>query len=233
MNTKQNDIEIIPVSHASIILNWDGTTIYADPSMYKVNKTNVFADKPAPDIILFTDIHQDHFDIETLKMVSQEKTVIIAPKAVADEISAKIPKEFAKVFVMNNSETANHIGFKIMTIPMYNIPESAAAYHTKGRGNGYIIEKNNEHVYISGDTSNIPEMRNLKNIDLAFIAMNLPYTMSVEEAAQAVLAFKPKKVYPYHYRTPEGFSDIALFKKLVNKTDPEIEVVRLEWYPKQ
>ena len=94
------------------------------------------------------------------------------------------------------------------------------------------MEKEGKRVYISGDTSGIPEMRNLKNIDMAFVAMNLPYTMSVGEAADAVLAFKPKKVYPYHYRTPEGFSDVAKFKELVNGKNPEIEVIQLEWYPK-
>lgn len=128
---------------------------------------------------------------------------------------------------------ANQLGFKIEAIPMYNIPESDKSYHPKGRGNGYVIEKSDTRVYISGDTAGIPEMRNLENIDMAYIAMNLPYTMSVEEAADAVLAFKPKVVYPYHYRTPEGFSDVAKFKEIVNGKNPEIQVIQLEWYPSE
>ena len=115
-------------------------------------------------------------------------------------------------------------------IPLFNLPESAKTFHAKGRGNGYVIEQGGARVYISGDTSGIPEMRALQGIDVAFVVMNLPYTMDVEEAADAVLAFAPKKVYPYHYRTPEGFSDVARFKELVNAGGKDIEVVQLKWY---
>ncbi|OGI65093.1 MBL fold metallo-hydrolase [Candidatus Nomurabacteria bacterium RIFCSPLOWO2_01_FULL_39_18] len=227
-NTMTNFISIDAISHASMILNWDGVAIYADPSMYKVGKANMFANKPSPDIILLTDIHQDHFNIETLKILTKEKTIIIGPKAVADEIPEDLKP---KIFVMNNGEMADQAGFRIEAMPMYNLPERDEAFHPKGRGSGYIIERGGMRVYISGDTSGIPEMRALQNIDMAFVAMNLPYTMSVEEAADAVLEFKPKKVYPYHYRTPEGFSDVAKFKEIVNGKNPEIEVIQLEWYP--
>ena len=114
---------------------------------------------------------------------------------------------------------------------MYNLPESAQAFHTKGRGNGYVLERDGKRVYISGDTSGIPEMRNLKDIDLAFVCMNLPYTMSVEEAAEAVLAFAPKKVVPYHYRGPDGLSDTTKFRELVNAANPNIEVDLMNFYP--
>ena len=133
---------------------------------------------------------------------------------------------------MNNGEKLEKSGFQIEAIAAYNIPESDKAFHTKGRGNGYVLEKGGTRIYISGDSSGTPEMRNLKNIDIAFVCMNLPYTMGVEEAAGAVLAFKPKQVYPYHYRTPDGFSDVAKFKALVNASNPNIEVVQLDWYPK-
>ena len=98
---------------------------------------------------------------------------------------------------------------------MYNLREEAKKFHEKGRGNGYVIEKNDKRVYISGDTEDIPEMRSLQNIDIAFVCMNLPYTMTVENAASAVLDFKPNKVYPYHYRGTEGLSDVSKFKSLV------------------
>lgn len=227
---KQNstDPEIIPVEHASLILNWGGAVIYADP----VGKAELFAGKPDADVILVTDIHGDHFDPAALKLVTKEKTVIVAPKAVADLIKEKAPELTAKVAVMDNGETKDQSGFELEAIPMYNIPESEKAYHTKGRGNGYVIERDGTRIYISGDTSGTPEMKALKDIDIAFVAMNLPYTMGVEEAAEAVLAFKPAKVYPYHYRTPDGFSDVAKFKQLVDAKDSGTEVVQLEWYPK-
>lgn len=120
----------------------------------------------------------------------------------------------------------------IEAIPMYNLRKEALKFHEKGRGNGYILTLGGERVYISGDTEDIPEMRNLENIDIAFVCMNLPYTMTVESAASAVLDFKPKKVYPYHYRGTEGLSDVGKFKTLVNEGDSSIDVIQLDWYPK-
>ncbi len=113
---------------------------------------------------------------------------------------------------------------------MYNLREDALQYHPKGRGNGYIVEFGGKRVYISGDTEDIPEMRQLKDIDMAFVCMNLPYTMTVESAASAVLDFKPKQVYPYHYRGTEVFGVVEKFKSLVNKGNKDIEVIQLDWY---
>ena len=114
---------------------------------------------------------------------------------------------------------------------MYNLREEALKFHSKGRGNGYIITLGEERLYFSGDTEDIPEMRALKNIDKAFVCMNLPYTMTVASAASAVLEFKPKQIYPYHYRGTEGLSDVSQFKEIVNAGDDTIEVVQLDWYP--
>ena len=113
---------------------------------------------------------------------------------------------------------------------MYNLPESPSSMHTKGRGNGYLIEAGNKRIYISGDTEDIPEMRNLKNIDVAFVCMNLPYTMDIKQAAGAVLAFKPKIVYPYHYRGKDGLSDVQEFKRMVISANKMIDVRLLKWY---
>ena len=222
---------IEPISHASMILNWDNAVIYTDPVGAKM-----FTNKPAPDIILLTDMHGDHLDLKALEAVVKDKTVIIAPMAVADMLPGTLA---GTLLVMKNGERTNQKtsqkinlrNFNVEAIPMYNLPEQADNYHTKGRGNGYVIEKNGTRIYISGDTAGISEMRNLRNVDIAFVAMNLPYTMGVEEAADAVLQFKPKKVYPYHYRTPEGFSDVAKFKEIINSENTAIEVVQLEWYP--
>lgn len=131
---------------------------------------------------------------------------------------------------MNNGDTQDLGPFSIEAIPMYNLREEALKFHEKGRGNGYVLNWNNQRIYISGDTEDIPEMRNLKDIDIAFVCMNLPYTMTVESAASAVLDFKPKKVYPYHYRGKDGMSDVDEFKSIVNKANPNIETVQLIWY---
>lgn len=167
-------------------------------------------------------------DLKTLKALDLSSTKIIAPKAVAEKIKDINAKE---IIVINNSETKSFTNFNVEAIPMYNLREEALKFHSKGRGNGYILTINNERIYFSGDTEDIPEMRNLKNIDKAFICMNLPYTMTVESAADAVLAFKPKQIYPYHYRGTEGLSDVTKFKEIVNKNDNSIEVVQLDWYP--
>jgi L-ascorbate metabolism protein UlaG (beta-lactamase superfamily) len=218
-------IKIDPVEHASMILNWDGKYIYTDP----VN-LDLYNGKPASDIILITDIHGDHFDAKALKGIIDQGTTVIAPQAVLDIMPEELK---VKVQVIKNGDKKDLLGFSIEAIPMYNLPEGDKAYHIKGRGNGYVIEKGGTRVYVSGDTSGIPEMKGLKNIDMAFIAMNLPYTMDVGEAALSVLAFAPKKVYPYHYRTPKGFSDVVKFKELVNSQNPNIEVVQLDWYSKK
>jgi L-ascorbate metabolism protein UlaG (beta-lactamase superfamily) len=114
---------------------------------------------------------------------------------------------------------------------MYNLPETEDSRHPKGRGNGYVINLGGKSVYFSGDTEDIPEMRSLKNIDIAFVCMNLPFTMDVEQAAHAVLAFKPKIVYPYHYRGQNGLSDVEIFKKAVNAGNNKIDVRLRNWYP--
>jgi L-ascorbate metabolism protein UlaG (beta-lactamase superfamily) len=222
----QEIFEITPISHATMVINWDGTIIYADP----VGGALAFQGQPSPDLILITDIHGDHLDVETLKAVSTDKSKVIVPRAVAD----KLPSEFApQLDVLNNGDTKERFGFSIEAIPMYNLREEALKFHVKGRGNGYVVAKGEKRVYISGDTEDIPEMRALENIDVAFVCMNLPYTMTELSAAKAVVEFKPKKVYPYHYRGAEGFSDVGKFKSWVKKSSvsDEIEVVQLDWYP--
>jgi L-ascorbate metabolism protein UlaG (beta-lactamase superfamily) len=180
-----------------------------------------------PDYILITDIHGDHMDAQTLKDLDLTEVTVVAPRAVIDKLPELKTKE---LIVMNNGETRQLAGITIEAIPMYNLRKEALKYHEKGRGNGYVLTLGMERIYISGDTEDIPEMRNLKNIDIAFVCMNLPYTMTVESAARAVLEFKPKKVYPYHYRGTEGMSDVDNFKKLVNTGNTDIEIVQLNWY---
>lgn len=222
--TKTTDmLKITPIEHATMVLNYGDAVIYVDP----VGGAEKFEDNKKPNYVLITDIHGDHMDAETLEGLDLTEATVIAPKAVVE----KLPKLDAKeVLVMNNGETRQLSGMTVEAIPMYNLREEALKFHEKGRGNGYVLTLGMERIYISGDTEDIPEMRNLKNIDIAFVCMNLPYTMTVESAANAVLDFKPKKVYPYHYRGTEGMSDVDNFKKIVNSGNPDIEVVQLEWY---
>jgi L-ascorbate metabolism protein UlaG (beta-lactamase superfamily) len=218
------DFEIIPIAHGTAVLKWKGTTIYVDP----VGGAQAFAGQPDPDVILITDIHGDHLNVETLEGLNTSNAKIMVPQAVAD----KLPDTFkSSLVIVNNGETKEHLGFQIEAIPMYNLREEALKFHTKGRGNGYVIEKEGKRVYFSGDTEDIPEMRALKNIDIAFICMNLPYTMTEAKAAEAVLAFKPKTVLPYHYRGTDGLSDVFAFKTAVTNGDSTINVLLMDWYP--
>ncbi len=219
-----SEIQVTPISHATMILNWAGKIIYTDP----VGGAAAFAGKPEADLILITDVHGDHLNLETLQAVSKDDTVIVAPQVVLAQLTASI--KGTKVMLSNGAKTIQQ-GLSIEGVPMYNVPETPEAYHIKGRGNGYVIELDGQRVYISGDSGNTPEMRALVNIDMAFIAMNLPYTMSVEDAAAAVLAFKPTKVIPYHYRGQTGLSDTAKFEQLVNKGGTAIEVDLINFYP--
>ena len=223
-----SDIKIYPVEHASMVLEYDKTVVYVDP----VGGATKYANYPRPRIILITDIHQDHFDLETLEGLKTSNLMIVVPKAVAAEMPESLQSNLSVMSngqnISMNSKTMN---VTIEAIPMYNLREEALKYHEKGRGNGYILTLGGKNIYITGDTEDIPEMRNLENIDIAFVCMNLPYTMTVDSAASAVLDFRPKKVYPYHYRGTEGLSDVNKFKTLVNEGDSSIEVNLLNWYP--
>jgi len=229
MNQKDQealDLEIEPISHATAVFKWQDKTFYTDP----VGGATAFDAKSKPDFILITDIHGDHMNAETLMSIGLDSIPVIVSQAVKDAL----PKDLnANFIVLNNGESKEIMGFTIDAIAMYNLPQSKDAMHVKGRGNGYIIEKNGNRLYISGDTEDIPEMRNLKDIDVALVAMNLPYTMDVDKAADAVLAFKPKKVIPYHYRGKNGLSDVEKFKKLVNDGNKEIQVELMNWYPEK
>ncbi|NOT75760.1 MAG: MBL fold metallo-hydrolase [Cyclobacteriaceae bacterium] len=223
LETSKGPVVIQPIKHGTVVFTWNGKTIYADPD----GGAKAFEGIAAPDLILITDIHGDHFNLPTLEAVSTAKTMIIAPQVVVDKLSETLK---AKAAVLGNGQEISKLDISIMAIPMYNLPEATDAKHTKGRGNGYVLSFGNKKIYLSGDTAGIPEMRSLKNIDVAFVCMNLPYTMDVPEAASAVIDFKPKVVYPYHYRGQNGVSDTEAFKKIVNDSNKSIEVRLRNWY---
>jgi L-ascorbate metabolism protein UlaG (beta-lactamase superfamily) len=218
--------EIQPISHATAVINWNDTTIYLDP----VGGAEAFEGMDEADLVLITDIHGDHMDAKTLNALNLGDTKIIVPQAVKKELPDSLAPNLV---VMNNGDTLDQQGISIEAIPMYNLREEAKQFHPKGRGNGYVLEKNGKRLYIAGDTEDIPEMRSLENIDIALVPMNLPYTMTVESAADGVLEFAPKQVYPYHFRGKDGKSDVQKFKQLVNEGNKDIEVVMANWYSEE
>ncbi len=218
-----NGIEILPIEHASFIVKTPNITIAVDP----VGQSDLYS-LFSPDIVLITDIHGDHFNLSTLGEIATLETKLLVPREVKNKM---FPPLSDRVTIVSNGDKKDLEGITIEAIPMYNLRQEALNFHTKGRGNGYVLTINDTRIYISGDTEDIPEMRALKNIDIALVCMNLPYTMTEDSAASAVMEFKPKKVLPYHFRGRPKVSDIALFESLI--TDSSIEVVRLDWYPKE
>jgi len=210
-------ITFIPINHATMIIQSGSLDIYVDP----VGDPAVFAEFNAPGMILLTDTHYDHLDPAVVGQLRRKDTIVVGPKAVIDQLGSGE--------ILHNGESKTFNGVNVEAIPMYNLTPERLVFHEKGRGNGYVITLNGKRIYISGDTEDIPEMRALKNIDYAFVCMNLPYTMTEEQAASAVLEFKPKVVFPYHYRGKDMISDIEKFKNLVAK-NPNIEVRFLDWY---
>ena len=210
-------INFIPVEHASFLIVADNKTIYVDPTRDVSSHLKI----QSPDIILVTHDHFDHFNKETIGILKNQHTVVVGPKKVIDQLS------YGEA--LNNGESKIYGSINIEAVPAYNITPDRLQYHPNGVGNGYIVTVSGKRIYISGDTEDTPEMRALKNIDYAFVCMNLPYTMSIEQAASGVLAFRPKVVFPYHYRQGKGFADINKFKQLVAR-DKDIEVRMLNWY---
>jgi L-ascorbate metabolism protein UlaG (beta-lactamase superfamily) len=213
--TDEGEVKIRPITHGSLMLEFRGKVIHIDPW----SRGN-YAGLPKADIILITDIHPDHMDRAMVDHLKKETTVILAPAAVAETIR--------EAQIIRNGERKTVEGITIEAVPMYNLvrgPSPGQLYHTKGRGNGYVLTLGGRRVYISGDTECVPEIKALKGIDVAFICMNLPFTMPPEEAAECVKAFRPKIVYPYHYRN----SDLSRFVDAL-KGESGIEVRLRTWY---
>jgi L-ascorbate metabolism protein UlaG (beta-lactamase superfamily) len=188
--------------------------MYIDPAQ------GTYDGLPQADYILITDIHGDHMVPALIDKLKKPGTVILAPKAVAEKVAAAT--------VISNGESKTIGDFKVEAIPMYNLKpaDNGQTYHEKGRGNGYIVTYGGKRFYFSGDTEGIPEMKALRNIDVAFVCMNLPFTMTAQDAAVAVRAFHPAIVYPYHYRG----QDTAVFAKGLEGSG--IDVRLRDWYAK-
>jgi len=189
IKTSKGSLKIIFIAHASLIFEFNGKVIYVDP----VCKFADYKKLPKADIILITHQHFDHLDSNAVNDIKGEKTKIFC-----NQLSLKTLTNAA---VLRNGDKANVDGMKIETVPAYNLlhkNDAGELFHPKGVGNGYVLYFGNKKIYIVGDTENIPEMKKLKNIDIAFLPMNLPYTMTPEMVADAVNLFHPKILYPYH-----------------------------------
>lgn len=217
IETDEGNLVIHPINHATLALGWNDETIYVDP----VGGAERFADLPPATLILVTDIHGDHLNVDTLQAL-RGTAPIVAPAAVAEQLPESLR---ARTTILANGETKELRGIAITGVPMYNLTEERLRFHSKGRGNGYVLNLAGTRVYLSGDTEDIPEMRALEDIDVAFVCMNLPYTMTVEQAADAVREFQPDVCYPYHHRG----SDVERFKQLVG-SDAGVDVRLRDWY---
>ena len=217
IQTDDSDVIIQPINHATFIMQWGTNTLYFDPT----GEASRYANLPKASILFLTHAHSDHYSPSTITNVITSTTKIITPKIVWNQLPAYLS---TYAILMTNGTMTNINGIKIEAIPMYN---TTSSFHQKGDGNGYVITIGNKRFYISGDTEDIPEMRALKNIDVAFIAMNKPYTMNTQQSASAVLEFKPKIVYPYHYSPSNPAVDLNEFLKAVGN---QVEVRLRKWY---
>ncbi|WP_439156554.1 MBL fold metallo-hydrolase [Yoonia sp.] len=219
--TANGQVTVHPIAHASFVMETPVGTIHVDP----VGDAGDYADLPAPDLILITHEHGDHYNADTLAALAGDATPLIVNPAVYDMLPADLQ---ARATSISNGESTSAGDVMIDAIPAYNTTEERLNFHPQGRDNGYVVTVDGLRVYISGDTEDIPEMRSLENIDVAFVCMNLPFTMGMEAAASAVNAFAPTYVYPYHYRGRDnGTQDPRDFAELVTG---QTEVKIGNWY---
>lgn len=210
--TSMGTLTIHHVGHASLWFEIDDKVIHVDP----FGQMGDYTSMPKADLILITHEHGDHLDAGAIELISKENTQIFINQAGFDALK--------KGSVLENGDKTESLGWTISTVPAYNIVhkrEDGTPYHPEGRGNGYILEFGDTKVYVAGDTENIPEMKNLGKIDIAFLPMNLPYTMNPEMCKEAALMVKPTVLFPYHYKM--GETDTEKFAQLMEEVD-EIEV---------
>lgn len=201
--TSMGNLEITFIGHGSLMMTCAGITIHIDPYARLAD----YGKLPGATLILVTHQHPDHLDLNAIKGVRTAKTKVLMPEACAGQLSGGT--------VMKNGDVQTISGVKIEAVPAYNLVHKrpdGKPYHAKGEGNGYILTFGKTRVYVAGDTENTPEMKALKNIDVAFLPMNLPYTMTPDMVADAAKAFQPKVLYPYHFGDTDTAKLVALLK---------------------
>ena len=219
--TDAGPITVHPIAHASFLMETPAGVIYVDP----VGDAAQYSDFPKPDLILITHEHGDHYNAETLAALVGDGTPLITNPAVFDMLPEDLK---ASASQLANGESTDFNGLPINAIPAYNTTEERKNFHPEGRDNGYILGFDGFRVYISGDTEDIPEMRELTDISLAFVCMNLPFTMDSNAAASAVAEFKPNYVYPYHYRGRDGGTQDP--EEFAKRVGTDVEVKMGGWY---
>jgi L-ascorbate metabolism protein UlaG (beta-lactamase superfamily) len=210
--TEKGDLEITFVGHGTLLIKFDDMNIHIDP----VGRYADYSKMPKADLILITHEHGDHLDDKAISDIVTKETHLILTQKCVDSLSGELG-----CFVLGNGETHRmDRDIIIEAVPAYNMN---TPFHPKGVGNGYILSLGGKRVYIAGDTENTPEMKALEDIDIAFLPMNLPYTMSPEMAAEAALAFKPKVLYPYHY----GSTDTSKLVELLQGSGIDVRIRKL------
>ena len=210
IKTSKGELVITFLGHGSLMMSFGGKVIHVDP----FSQVADYAQLPKADLILVTHEHMDHLDIKAINSIKTDKTALA--------VTENVFKQIKEGIILKNGDVKTIQGFKIEAVPAYNLVHMrspGAPYHPKGIGNGYIVTCGEKRIYIAGDTENTPEMKSLRNIDIAFLPMNLPYTMTPEMVADAAKAFQPKILYPYHY----GDTDTAKIVDLL-KNEKNIEV---------
>jgi sugar lactone lactonase YvrE/L-ascorbate metabolism protein UlaG (beta-lactamase superfamily) len=207
IHTDAGELKITFIGHGTIMFDFKGKIIHVDPVSREADYTKM----PRADFIIITHEHGDHLDPKAINIIRKEETKIVLTKACTSRVTGGI--------VMQNGDVRNIDGLKIEALPAYNIVHkrsNGTPFHPKGRGNGYVITMGDKRVYVAADTENIPEMKRLKDIDIAFLPMNVPYTMTPEMVADAAKAFKPKILYPYHYGQTDPYKLVNLLKDSKN-----------------
>jgi L-ascorbate metabolism protein UlaG (beta-lactamase superfamily) len=216
IKTKTGDLKITFIGHGTLMFVYKEEVVHVDPWTRLADYSKL----PKADLILITHEHGDHLDTKAIRIIRQEQTKVLLTKACAEKVTGGI--------VMKNGDVRTVLGLKIEAVPAYNIVHkrpSGEPFHPKGIGNGYVVTFGNTRVYVAGDTENIPEMKKLKKIDIAFLPMNVPYTMTPEMAADAAKAFEPKILYPYHYGQTDPNKLVNLLKDS-KKTEVRIRKMR-------
>ncbi len=203
IQTSAGNLEITFIGHGTLMFQFGGKVIHVDPWTQQADYTKL----PKADLILITHEHGDHLDLKALEILRTARTAVVCPKICAQQVTGAT--------VMNNGDVKTIEGLEVKAVPAYNIihkRENGQPFHPKGDGNGYIITVGGKNVYVAGDTENIPEMKTLRGIDVAFLPMNLPYTMTPEMVADAAQAFQPKILYPYHFGETDASKLVSLLK---------------------
>ncbi len=205
ISTSQGDLKITFIAHGTLYFTFGERIIHVDP----VGRYADYTELPKADLILVTHEHGDHLDIEVIKLLTTEKTDLVFTQKCMDRVKDE------NGIVMKNGDVKTVQGIQIEAVPAYNIKHMRSPgnpFHPKGEGNGYILTFGDKKIYIAGDTENIPEMKELTDIEVAFLPMNLPYTMNPEMVADAAKSFKPRILYPYHYGDTDPQELVKLLK---------------------